>query len=336
MILHPGIIALFIGSFIAVSVLLYGSFLGFRILRRWDRQESSEEQLSLERRTYLVSTMMKYVFWLEILSALLFILTVDSLHTIFTGAMCATGSLNANPVGWKVLYLKISMIFLSGVWITMNDIDQRTEDLPLLRLKYGLLFFILPVVVAERYLEARYFLGLNPEIITSCCGSLFSEEGGGLPSTLSTLPIRPTMVVFFSTVAAVIIIGLLSVSLRRAWLRYLFSAASVILFPVSLAAVVSFISLYFYEVPTHHCPFDILQAEYHYIGYPLYVSLFGGSFFGMIVGITEPLRRLGSLDPVVGKAQQRWTVTALVLVAVFTMISLWPMLFSSFTLKGYL
>jgi len=41
-------------------------------------------------------------------------------------------------------------------------------------------------------------------------------------------------------------------------------------------AILSFISVYFYELPTHHCPFCILQKEYGYVGYPLYLTLFGG------------------------------------------------------------
>ena len=46
---------------------------------------------------------------------------------------------------------------------------------------------------------------------------------------------------------------------------------------VSLAAMVSFISPYVYEMPSHHCPFDVLQSGYHWIGYPLYLLLGGGT-----------------------------------------------------------
>jgi len=56
---------------------------------------------------------------------------------------------------------------------------------------------------------------------------------------------------------------------------------SIVLFGVSLAAIVSFISLYIYELPSHHCPFDIFQKHYHFIGYPIYISLFYGVFFGI-------------------------------------------------------
>jgi hypothetical protein len=45
---------------------------------------------------------------------------------------------------------------------------------------------------------------------------------------------------------------------------------------VSVAALISFISVYFYELPTHHCPFCILQGEYHYVGYLIYAAVLGG------------------------------------------------------------
>jgi hypothetical protein len=62
---------------------------------------------------------------------------------------------------------------------------------------------------------------------------------------------------------------------------YIFSLASFITFIISVLSLISFISLYFYELPTHHCPFCILQREYGYIGYLLYITLLGGSVLGM-------------------------------------------------------
>jgi hypothetical protein len=106
-------------------------------------------------------------------------------------------------------------------------------------------------------------------------------------------------------------------------------------FIVSIAAVVSFISLYFYQLPTHHCPFDILQSGYYYVGYPLYGSLFTGSFFGMMTGIIEPLKKIPSLSAVIPSFQRRWAVKAIIGTSIFVAISLFPMLFLPFTLTGY-
>jgi len=100
MILHPGIIALLVTTVLVLGMALYGTYTGAIVLARWDLDRSFEEQLTLERKTYLRATLMGHALALEVLSALVFLYTLDDIHDIFVGAMCATGTLNANPVGW--------------------------------------------------------------------------------------------------------------------------------------------------------------------------------------------------------------------------------------------
>ena len=78
-------------------------FYGIRILRNWDLKNGSELQLSLERKTYLISTIMSYAFGFQLLSLFLFIFTADKLASLFTGAMCAAGTLNVNGFGYPAL-----------------------------------------------------------------------------------------------------------------------------------------------------------------------------------------------------------------------------------------
>ncbi|GBE00974.1 hypothetical protein BMS3Bbin06_01856 [bacterium BMS3Bbin06] len=335
MFLHPAIIALLGGSLITTAMLIYSSYVGIVIIRRWDISSSSEGQLLLERKTYLLSTIMSFVLALSILSTFLFIYTVDDLHRLFVGAMCATGSLNANPVGWYVLFLKIGIFFLASIWIAMNYIDQRAEDFPLVKKKFVLLLFITPLLITDTYLQFRYFLGLNPNIITSCCGSLFSKEGGGVAAGLSGLPLKPAMIVFYLAVSGFILNALLTLFLQNSAARYLLSVFSVVLFVVAIASIVSFISLYFYEIPTHHCPFDLLQGYYNYIGYPLYFTLFGGTLFGMLTGIFEPFRKIPSLNVLINRVQKKWVILSIFFIVMFAAISSWPIIFSSFTMEGY-
>ena len=335
MILHPGILSLIAGSLIVTAMMGYSSLLGFMIIRKWDITSSSSEQLALERKTYLVSTIMNYVFGFEIISALLFLYTVDDLHRIFVGAMCATGSLNANPIGWYVLYTKIIIFFGCSIWLAFNYIDQRADDYPLVKIKYFMASLLTPVIVLDTCLQLKYFMGLKPDIITSCCGSLFSESGQGIASGLSSLPIKPTMMLFYAIIILFLLNAFSVLRFRTRILRYTLSISSVALFIISLAAVVSFISLYFYEIPTHHCPFDILQAGYHFIGYPLYLSLFSGVFFGILTGLMEPFKEISSLQSIIIKYQKKWTLLSIGLIILFTLIASWPIVFSSFTLEGY-
>lgn len=335
MILHPGILALILGSGVTLVLLLFASVLGIKILFRWDISSSSEEQLILERRTYLVSTLVQYALLFEVISIFLFIYTADDVHDLLVGAMCATGTLNANSFGFPALYAKIAAVFLAGCWIALNHMDNRAEDYPLTRKKYILLLFIVPVVFAGYLLEIRFFSLISPDVITSCCGVLFSKGGTGIASTLAALPVRPTETVFFSLCSLVLISGMAAVRKGGKPYTITLSVMSGLFFFVSIAAIISFISLYFYQMPTHHCPFCILQYHYYYVGYPLYGTLFTGSFFGMMTGVVEPLKKIPSLSEIVPSIQKKWAVTATAATALFLVVTLIPMIFLPFRLGGY-
>lgn len=336
MILHPGILALLVGAALSVLMASYAALLGMRILKGWDFSSSSASQLQLERRTYLVSSLMSAALSFEAVSVFLFLYTVEDIHQLFVGAMCATGTLNANPVGWYALGVKVLTFFLALAWITVNRFDQRAGDFPLLRFKYAALLVVAPLLALDLILQAVFFLGLEPEIITSCCGSLFSSEGGGVAAEISGLPARRTMTAFFamSAVTAAAAVACLVSGARL--LRALLSLLAASWFCTSLVSVVSFISLYIYELPTHHCPFDIIQKEYGFIGYPLFFSLFTGAGFGMLPGLLLPARRFPSLLPMILSAERSWIRVSLLCIIVFVAIVLRYMLSGTFTLEGYL
>lgn len=335
MILHPGVLALIVGAAGVAAMMFYAALLGIKIMRRWNIRSSSPGQLSLERKTYLVSTLMNYVMGFEMLSGLLFIYTVDDIHPIFIGAMCATGSLNANPVGWYVLYAKIAVFFLGAIWIAVNRVDQQVEDYPLVRMKYGMLLAITPFIALDACFTWNYFVHLEPNVITSCCGALFSAEGSCVASSLSSLPLKPMMILFYLSVALFLINGVAVVRSGRRFFRYSMGCCSALLFVAAVASIIAFISLYFYEIPTHHCPFDLLQRGYHLIGYPLYICLFSGVLSGLLVGIFESLRKIGSLEKIIGGAQRRWAIISMALIGIFAAICSWPVVFSSFTMAEY-
>jgi hypothetical protein len=100
-----------------------------------------------------------------------------------------------------------------------------------------------------------------------------------------------------------------------------------------LLALISFISLYFYEIPTHHCPFCILQREYGYIGYPLYLTLLGGGVCGLGVGVLQPFRNGPSLTGIIPPLQRRLALVSLTLYLAFIIIVLIRIFSSNFTLR---
>jgi len=334
-ILHPGILALLVGSLLTLLIMLKACWLGVQIIHRWDIGSSSETQLQLERKTWLVSTLLNYALGFQILSGILYLYTLEDIHRLFVGAMCATGALNANLIGWLVLVVKALLFFAAAVWVALNRLDQRTEDTPLVRPKYLALLLITPLVALDLYLQFSYFTGLRPEIITSCCGSLFSEQGESVASELAGMPAFEAMKVFFVVISAFFALLIGCLFSRAAVLRSLLFAVTVLTFFAALAAVVSFISLYIYQMPSHHCPFDMLQGHYNFIGYPLYAGLFIGTLFGLLPGICQPLRHHASLRREIDLLEKYWLWTALLGMLTFLLISCWPMLFGSFILVGY-
>ena len=333
MIFHPSIIALYVASVLISFMVLYSASYGIQILGRWDIKSGSELQLILERKTYLISTLLTYLFGFELLSLFLYIFTANHLHTFFVGAMCAAGSLYVNGYGYPALVLKVINFLLAGLWLILNYTDNRAYDYPLIKKKYSLLLILAPLIFGEAILQANYFLRLRPNIITSCCGSLFSIEASGLASEISSLPSIPMKVVFYLSMIWTGISGIYYYLRGKG--GYLFSSGCAITFFVSIISLISFISLYFYELPTHHCPFCILQKEYGYIGYPLYMTLLGGAIAGMGVGILMPFRNLKSLSEIIPSIQKRLAFTTMVLFFIFTAIVSCRMIFSDFILEGY-
>jgi hypothetical protein len=334
MILHPAVIALFLGSFLVSFMVLYAGYYSVKVLRYWDLKSGSEVQLDLERKTYLISTIMTYAFGFQLLSLFLFIFTADKLSSLLVGAMCAAGTLNANGYGYSAILLKIVSFLLGGIWLILNYTDNRAEDYPLIKQKYLFLLVVAPFIFAEMLVQAAFFLNLKAHVITSCCGSLFSTEGRNVGAGLAALPTMPMKVTFYGTMAVTLISGILFYR-KGSRVGYFFSLMSAISFVVSIAALISFISLYFYEMPTHHCPFCILQKEYGYVGYILYITLLGGAVGGSGVGLLMPARGMRSLKEIAPRIQVRLTVLTLAFYAIFILISTYRMIFSDFKLEGY-
>ena len=330
---HPGILALLMGSVLTTSMLCYAAYEGVRIIRNWDIQSGSERQLELERKTYLISTVMNYVLGFQLLSLFLFIYTADTLSPLFVGAMCAAGSLKVNAFGYPALILKIVSFLLAGLWLIVNFVDNKAHDYPLIRMKYWLLLFIAPFLMAETIVAGGYLLGLSPNIITSCCGTLFTADADTVVSDLIALPRPLAQTAFFISAAITMVLGL-SVYLNTKG-AYLFSIASLVHFVISIVALISFISIYFYELPTHHCPFCILQAEYGYVGYVLYSAILAGAVAGLGTGSIMPFRKIESLQTIVPPIQKKLALIAVLADFTFVCLAGYGILFSNLSMAAY-
>ncbi|MCU7809948.1 MAG: hypothetical protein KZQ77_01745, partial [Candidatus Thiodiazotropha sp. (ex Notomyrtea botanica)] len=222
--LNPAIMALVLVSAVVCLMMLLASGFAVRVLLRWDINSGSERQLRLERRTYLISTLLIWAFSFQLMSLMLFIYNAESMSGQFVGAMCATGVLNVNAWGWPTLFLKMGVFFSGAVWIALNYLDNQGYDYPLIRYKYLLLLAILPLVVAEFILQLLYFTNMDPDVITSCCGTLFSAQSEGVAAEVSSLSPSSMSLGFAFTGVMVISSGVwVALRGRNGWLFALLS-----------------------------------------------------------------------------------------------------------------
>ena len=102
---------------------------------------------------------------------------------------------------------------------------------------------------------------------------------------------------------------------------------------MSIGSIFSFISLYIYELPTHACPFCLLQKDYHYIGYPLYLTLLGGAITGIGTGALMPFKKIKSLSAILPGIQKKLALTSILFLLIFTGIVTVQILLSHLVLE---
>lgn len=335
MLFQPAIIALLMAAGLAVLMLAAAAPVALQIIRHWDLASGSERQLALERRTYLFSTLLGFVLVAQLGALLLFVFNADRLAVMFVGAMCAVGTLNVNPWGFPALLAQIGVFFLASTWLAINHVDNQARDYPLVRVKYALLLGLLPALAASFALEWQYFVNLRANVITSCCGSMFSEEAKSLASEASALEPVAAMWLFYGSLGAAVVAAF------ACWRRpgraagYGLAAASALAYAAALAGVISFVSLYIYEHPHHHCPFCILKPEYGYRGYALYVPLFIATAAGLAAGALQPFAGRPGLAAILPAFSRRLAGVALAGFALFAAVATWSVASSNLLLIGH-
>ncbi len=335
---QPAILALLLAAGLGVVALALATPGAWAIVRHWDPSRGTPRQIRLEQRTTLLSTLVDLILVGQMAALLLFVFNADRMADLFVGAMCAVGALRVNEWGFPALYAQLALFFLASQWLILDHADQQSRAQPLVRLKFALLIGLLPVMVASAGLQWAYFSGLRADVITSCCGSLFSTEASSIGGDLAALPPETAMAVQAAALLFVLGAGVwhLGAGRRRhpgATQQHppipgqisglcvgLGSAAA---FAVSMASVVSFLSLYVYEHPHHHCPFCLLKPEYGYRGYLLYVPLFLAAAAGLGVGLLSLLQRRPGLIDVIPPLSRRLTVWALTGFAVYGALAAW-------------
>ncbi len=319
------VIVMLIGDIFVLVFSVYAVGIGVQIARKWDIQSSTDEQLLLERKTHLVSTVMNYVFGFQMISLLLFVVTVnDHFPALIKGAMCGTGALNTNSFGWMTLYLKIGGFFIYGLWLVINNLDQKIPEFPLTRQKFYLLLILIPFIFIQIYSELQYYLNINPNIITTCCSISFGDNPLSQNSFDSSDDESVKVYLFYGLLILYVILAVFGLRKRQTKLLqrtgYMTGLLSPLLFIAALDALIVHFSKYIYAMPSHHCPFDMLWANYLHVGYLLYGLLFTGSLTGMSAGLMVFFSKNKSISDIAGMMKIRFIKTSLFCFIAYTFL----------------
>jgi hypothetical protein len=258
-----------------IVFLLFG-FIAFivsvMIYRKWDINKTNQTQYRLEKLSFLNQTIIKYIFAIKIPLFLFFIYTLDKLSNVIIGAMCAVGVVNATEAGLYLMILKIVNIYIFGLWLVLNRIDLKYENLPYTKLKYTIYIVLYLFLAVEIGLDFYMFNTIDISKLVSCCGTVFSSNSSSLVSNLFSIPTPILLTLFYGNFLAMFFLK---------DKRIVFGVLNLSFIIISLISLILFFSTYVYELPTHHCPFCLLQKDYYYIGYLFYTLLFLGTFFGL-------------------------------------------------------
>jgi len=255
-------------------LLLFVAFLvSLNILRKWDFESFDPLQFKLEKQSYLVNTIILFVFSLKFMLIVYFIFTIDTLATLVPGAMCGAGVVTANAYGASLLILKLIILFLLTLWLYINFYDIRTKDYHYFKQKSWLFSFIFLLIVVELFLDVQYFSNIDTHLPVSCCSALFGQLEGSNPLPFG-LTVPSLLLLFY------LLYILLVITLNSGY-KMLYIGVNLLFVYIAYYGVVYFFGTYIYELPTHKCPFCMLQAEYFYVGYLLWASLFLGTFMGL-------------------------------------------------------
>jgi hypothetical protein len=256
--------------FILLSIAFYFSL---SIIKNWDFNKTTNKQYKLEKTSYLVILIISFTLIVKIVLFPYFAYSLDNLSNIVPGAMCAAGIVGANKFGQINLALKILILFFIGVWLIINSLDLKEKTYPFTKKKYFLYIFIFILSIIELFLDFSFLDNISTKEPVMCCSVIFGVNNTGtkIPFDLS---ISNLLIVFYLLYILTTILSLQKSSFLNLIINFMFLY-------IGYYAVTYFFSTYIYQLPTHQCPFCMLQREYYFIGYFIWGTLFLGTFFGV-------------------------------------------------------
>ncbi len=265
-----------ISLFLELSLFLlfsYAFFLSLTLLKNYKKNDTSNTFYKLENRSYLLVTIVTLSVFIKILLFAFFFNTLNTLAIFIPGAMCSAGVIGSNEFGNPLLVFKIATLLIALLWLRLNREDEITPTQPYFQKKLWLFTLFFLFVAIELFLEIAFFSHLVTDSPVMCCSSLFNNnEEKHFLLRLQNLYLLILFILLFIS----------SIVLNYYKKRFL-SILSILLFSyVSYYTLVYILSPYIYELPTHKCPYCMMQKEYYGIGYFIYISIFMALYYSFV------------------------------------------------------
>jgi hypothetical protein len=271
MILNSYIIAYLVCSFFSLLIGLVSAINGFYVQSRWDITNQEEEQYRLEKRVYLIITLVSLGLLLRLLMIPVWFCTLHSMIISIPGAMCLIGVHNiTTPYSYLASSLKLVLLPLYGYWLILNLLDRQVVTQPFMKHKLRFLTPLGMLILCETILDASFLLSVPPRQV-SCCTSLFDVPRENILPLVS----QSTWLWFIMFYGLILFIwGELlyffvaqrrSTAFSQRWwfgnktFMFLQTLVIVFTFVVFILALHTKISPLFLHLPFHHCVFCLGQ-----------------------------------------------------------------------------
>lgn len=269
----------------SLFLMLYAMAFSWKIIRAWSPASMGELQLNLEKNNYLVSAIVQYVLFFQLILFFLFLFIVNRyLPDLIKGAMCATGTLQANNYGFTALYVKCLSLIVYAIYLFINEIENRQPDYLLTPGKFFWVEFCGLLMIADFSFSFLYFIGLKPDIITTCCGAEYLDRTA--KGSLTAGGVSTYHLLFFIGIFILLIL-MFFFQLKKREAPELFQYFQLLLSLNFVWAAILSLKTHFvkfiYGLPTHSCLFDIFWPKYYFIGYVLFLAYFGILFCSIFI-----------------------------------------------------
>jgi hypothetical protein len=260
-------IELFI-EFILLLVVTFTLFQTLYVLRYYLEDSTTELQYKLEQKSYLIGVVVTIVLSIKIVLIPFFAYSMQELSSLVSGAMCAAGVINSNSYGTGLLFLKLLILFFALIWLLLNKADFHMKKSRYFRKKLWLFMFLYLLILLEFIGSLKFFTLIEIDNPVVCCSVIYTKISNPIPFNLS---ITQLLILFYSLYFIVIYSAYKN---KKNFLIF----SSLFFVYSSYYALVYFFATYIYELPTHKCPYCMLQKDYYYVGYFIYITLFLGIY----------------------------------------------------------